>query len=1170
MIHCMQLWLLGYCISQQRRQSPRPRLEDIVQEQCRLHLVNTTPGPMAELSFWRLLTKAARNDTTHPPVTTITDDCMQVNHADITLRVPAWRQALQVLIGEATEILNTDLLFDLRGLIDRPVSSLQDNMAELSPGRCFLDDPRNRLHAVRDHMVEQLLQTPTLRVQFLKEPSPSVDSEEPPGERLAVKELETARYFQSNQRFLQLLAVLIIMTAGLPARRKELLGISWCNQESPRNIYVYDGLLAVITSYHKSQWRVGNRPVARFLPPCLGDLLVRYLIYVPPVLQFFSYCMQSQYPRGFLFSTGNGVWSPDQVSAAMKLHTNRVLGVGIRHRQWRHIAIALDRRFFQGVAARVYNLSSDLQGQQEGTSDSDLDPIYRDASSRSLPSYARTAGSAHHWQAAHTMETNISHYGNTALPFNQLTDSLLAEFCSVSRQFHQLAHLQAPQTSCGRKRPGSGSSILPMLSKKPLLGSRRHFRQQLWTWTAIEKSLKDLFGPDATARDRMQRDALRLLAGNVPESVIVMPTAGGKSTLYLILSRLPSAEVTVVVVPYIALRQDLIRRCRDHRIPYWRYDQTDRMQDRLHTVPSLVLVDVETAVTSGFLALARQLNDLGRLDRLILDEAHLILTAAYYREHLGLLGVLRRIACSFTCLTATLPPHGELDLQQSLFLSRPVIQRASSDRPNLEYCVQSLPAITTSSAPPSPEARLASAVVQLHQEDLRQWRASGDPGLAARSICYVRQRTTGVWLAKQLDCDFYHAKLSKAERESIITAWSSGQRCPILVATSALVGVDYPSVRRIIHVDAPEGLVAYAQDTGRAGRDGLHAVCTVILPPKWSVSWGNEYQNDFLVHDRAQMARFLQTRHCLRKLLTGYLDGPLHGRDGTACSDAGRTDLVPCMNCQQTVTTPRIEESSCNRDPPDHAAEPATPGPTNSEMEDPGDSEEDPGDSEIDNTVDSNDSCDDASSACSTGRPPSPTISATDAWDAAALLARAELMDQADAQTWYEDRLAVWGRACILCSFHRRQRLPFPHPDCMQGQFAESIGSFRRAIRFDSGIGCFRCGQPSFICQQRGQAGCRYPWFVFHCCWVAATQGSSDALDLLCLLGGPDLSTSFTPHAGQLPADYLRWLGRKRQVFGRFPAANAMYLASFWIDHLEQLVSVDSMQTFLPTRVSRP
>ena len=65
------------------------------------------------------------------------------------------------------------------------------------------------------------------------------------------------------------------------------------------------------------------------------------------------------------------------------------------------------------------------------------------------------------------------------------------------------------------------------------------------------------------------------------------------------------------------------------------------MQDRLHAVSTLVFVDVDNTVILHFLAFLRQLHDIGRVDQLILDKAHLVLTTSDYRENLGLLRMLR-------------------------------------------------------------------------------------------------------------------------------------------------------------------------------------------------------------------------------------------------------------------------------------------------------------------------------------------------------------------------------------------------------------------------------------------------------------------------------------------------------------------------------------------------
>jgi len=194
---------------------------------------------------------------------------------------------------------------------------------------------------------------------------------------------------------------------------------------------------------------------------------------------------------------------------------------------------------------------------------------------------------------------------------------------------------------------------------------------------------------------------------------------------------------------------------------------------------------------------------------------------------------------------------------------------------------------------------------------------------------------------------------------------------------------------------------------------------------------------------------------------------------------------------------------------------------------------------------------DETSPACSPsiGSPP-PTQGEPTAWDSAAHFTRLSTMDNAKGQSLYEDRLATWGRACILCSFERRQRVPSPHPDCMQTAFSDSLTQFRRSIRFDNGVGCFRCGQMMFICQQRGQAGCRFPWFIFHCCWVAVHRDYQLSSDLIKTLGGPDLSL----HAvGETHPAYLQWLGRRCLLFGRMAGSNAVRLSYFWIDRLESL-----------------
>ena len=71
-------------------------------------------------------------------------------------------------------------------------------------------------------------------------------------------------------------------------------------------------------------------------------------------------------------------------------------------------------------------------------------------------------------------------------------------------------------------------------------------------------------------------------------------------------------------------------------------------------------------------------------------------------------------------------------------------------------------------------------------------------------------------------------------------------RCGVMVATPAFgLGIDKADLRFVLHYQMPSGLDAYYQETGRAGRDGQQALCTLL----------------FLRGDRAVQQFFLANRY---------------------------------------------------------------------------------------------------------------------------------------------------------------------------------------------------------------------------------------------------------------------------------------------------------------------
>src|SRR5579875_1288395 len=104
-------------------------------------------------------------------------------------------------------------------------------------------------------------------------------------------------------------------------------------------------------------------------------------------------------------------------------------------------------------------------------------------------------------------------------------------------------------------------------------------------------------------------------------------------------------------------------------------------------------------------------------------------------------------------------------------------------------------------------------------------------------IVYVATRKTATQLARLLRdhnvaAQAYHGGLPTAERHQIQEQFMQGE-LEVVVATSAFgMGVDKAEIRFVLHYDHPDSLEAYAQEAGRAGRDGKEAYAILLYHKK--------------------------------------------------------------------------------------------------------------------------------------------------------------------------------------------------------------------------------------------------------------------------------------------------------------------------------------------------
>ena len=97
------------------------------------------------------------------------------------------------------------------------------------------------------------------------------------------------------------------------------------------------------------------------------------------------------------------------------------------------------------------------------------------------------------------------------------------------------------------------------------------------------------------------------------------------------------------------------------------------------------------------------------------------------------------------------------------------------------------------------------------------------------------------------------------------------------------MGVDLSSVKLVLHEDIPRSLVDFAQESGRAGRDGEPATSIVLLPFGWQAM--RDSISIKLLDRRGTlewqaMLHYLTTEDCRRLALESFLDDVLGGEGG--------------------------------------------------------------------------------------------------------------------------------------------------------------------------------------------------------------------------------------------------------------------------------------------------
>jgi ATP-dependent DNA helicase RecQ len=308
-----------------------------------------------------------------------------------------------------------------------------------------------------------------------------------------------------------------------------------------------------------------------------------------------------------------------------------------------------------------------------------------------------------------------------------------------------------------------------------------------------------------------QRDAVQA-ALDGRDSLVVMPTGGGKSLCYQ-LPALAGEALVVVVSPLIALMADQRRRLEQAGVNAAMLAsgmKEGHNEQALRTIRSgearLVLAAPERFASRVF----RETLATRKVGLFVVDEAHCVaewghdFRPDYLRLH-DAIAALGRPAVMAATATAT--PRVAEEIAARLGLHDWLAVRSGFDRPNLTFDVVGL------EGKGAVARKRATLMHALARDDAR-------PAIV---YCGTRKDTNevaGLLAERGVHAVCYHAGMSAEARSASQDAFMSG-RAEVVVATNAFgMGIDKADVRTVVHWALPTSLEAYYQEAGRGGRDG--------------------------------------------------------------------------------------------------------------------------------------------------------------------------------------------------------------------------------------------------------------------------------------------------------------------------------------------------------------
>lgn len=540
-------------------------------------------------------------------------------------------------------------------------------------------------------------------------------------------------------------------------------------------------------------------------------------------------------------------WTSERMRKILQRESTARMGVRLNISAWRQVSIAIARKFIR----EEYRFDTS-EGEPGKCDEYDEDNHQGD--------------SAWDLQAGHGTRVAGMIYARLLFEGEYEMQSQKEKYRQISQEWHQfLGFSSAMQGSRQKKRK--------MSHWEEANQEMQQLRWKRLKTTNVQARLESMLGEDAHFRGEQKAVINSILKGHSP-IVYIASTGGGKSMAFMLPASCVSGGTSIVIVPLVALQGDLQKRCEAVRMSSLIWSNR-----RPYENASIIFVTPESAVSKTFAGFLNRLQGMHQLDRIVIDECHTILDGSpSFRPKLRQLGELALIGAQMVYLTATLPPRDEVEFCQKMHIDRQCTQwfRGRTTRRNVRYQVVEVSIPETNSAQWVGGGGFApvinGAVAQLVQQKLVEYPAP------AKMIIYSSIVKGAEDLGEVLGCKAYHRGVDTRDgMASRLDDWrnarnegSPGQG-RVIVATNALgLGVDVPDIRVVIHVGKIWALKDYAQESGRAGRDGKKSEAIIVR----GIGVRGDNYDQRRVSGQIDIQEFLKGDRCRREILDEVMDAP--------------------------------------------------------------------------------------------------------------------------------------------------------------------------------------------------------------------------------------------------------------------------------------------------------